>query len=95
MLHLCSNYASKELPDYLEQLLRNISSHFKDSYKAKRSLKAFQGDMKRMILIPGQTRWLTKQPFVKRVIEEIIPLRLYWQELLKEGKNDSNVFIIR
>lgn len=95
LLHLCSSYASKVLPDHLEDLLRTITSHFSHSPKAKNALSAFQDEMKLAILSPGQTRWLTREASIKRVISEYDALVAYFKNLMLTDKCNTNRFILQ
>jgi hypothetical protein len=57
LIHLCSSYASKTLPKSVEDLCRNIFSHFSLSSKRCESFKEFQQfvELKELrILRPGE-----------------------------------------
>jgi len=94
MLALCSSYACAQLPDHLEDLMRSITSHFSNAPKAIRALAEFQDAMKLAILKPGQTRWLTKEPCVKRIIKEYDPLVSYFKALVVTDKCNNNSFML-
>ena len=58
LIHLCCSYASKMLPNSVEDLCRNIFSHFNMSSKRTESFKEFQQfvELKELkILRPGKT----------------------------------------
>lgn len=89
-------YASKVLPDYLEDLLRIITNHFSYSPKAKNALFSFpRRDKTGYILSPGQTRWLTREASIKRVISECDPLVAYFKYLMLTDKCNTNRFILQ
>ena len=54
--------------------------------KAKNALSAFQDEMKLAILSPGQTRWLTREASIKRVISEYDALVAYFKNLMLTDK---------
>ncbi|CAB4003218.1 zinc finger MYM-type 1-like [Paramuricea clavata] len=81
LIHLCSSYASKMLPKSVEDLCRNIFSHFNMSSKRTESFKEFQQfvELKELkILRPGTTRWLSMKSCVKRILDQYTALQLYF-----------------
>ena len=78
MVNLCSRFASMQLPEHLEDLIRNITNHFSNAPKAMRALAEFQDAIKLEILKPGQTRWLTKEPCVKSNLQQLQSLVSYY-----------------
>ena len=57
LIHLCSSHASKKLPKFVEELCRNMFSHFNLSSKRCESFKEFQQfvELKELkILHPGK-----------------------------------------
>jgi hypothetical protein len=87
--HLVASYATKRLPSGLEEGLRAIYNHFSHSTARRRNFKAFQdlhNEANHKILSPGQTRWLSLESCVWRVIEQLGPLKEYFEEEKKDGK---------
>ncbi|CAG5001997.1 unnamed protein product [Parnassius apollo] len=80
-LHLCASDACKELPLNCEKMARNIYNYFKSSSKRQSELKEFQyfaeADVHK-ILRPAQTRWLSLNAVVQRILEQWDVLRLYF-----------------
>ncbi|CAH2096117.1 unnamed protein product [Euphydryas editha] len=93
-LHLCASDASKQLPPDGETLARAIHNFFKLSSKRQAEFKDFQLFTEteiHKILRPSQTRWLSLDSLVKRILEQWDALRLYF-----DGKwlEDSDCFEI-
>lgn len=79
--HLCASEACKKLPRRCEDLARNIYNHFKCSAKRQNSFKEFQIFLNleiHKILHPSQTRWLSLNEVVIRLIEQWNALKLYF-----------------
>lgn len=84
MIHLCASYACLKLPKSLEDLCRNIFTHFNLSSKRQDAFKEFQnfvGVEPHKILSSGQTRWLSLEQCVQRLLEQWDALTLYFTEL--------------
>lgn len=82
-IHLCASQAAKTLPRVCEDLIRNIYTHFSHSAKRKNEFKEFQSfcDVKpHKLLHVAQTRWLSLQMAVNRVVEQWQPLTLYFSQ---------------
>lgn len=80
-LHLCASDACKELPLNCEKLARNIYNFFKSSSKRQSEFKEFQHFAEvdvHKILRPAQTRWLSLNAVVQRILEQWDALRLYF-----------------
>lgn len=80
-LHLCSSYACKQMPNSLESLCRNIYSYFSHSPKRIEELKEFQDYCSvkpHKILGVCQTRWLSLEGVILRIIEQWDSLKLYF-----------------
>lgn len=79
--HLCASESCKNLPKKCEDLARNIYTHFKNSSKRQHDFQQFQMftnvDIHK-ILHPSQTRWLSLNEVVNRIIEQWQALRLYF-----------------
>ncbi|KAK3931743.1 Zinc finger protein 862, partial [Frankliniella fusca] len=81
-LHLCASEACKELPRCIEDLARNIYGIFKNSSKRQAEYAEFQEFYHtdpHKILRPSQTRWLSLQSVVNRILEQWDHLKAYFQ----------------
>ncbi|KAJ8915278.1 hypothetical protein NQ315_014786 [Exocentrus adspersus] len=91
--NLCSSAAAKKLPRSLENFIRQIYSYFSHSSKRIEKLQEFQKfmDLKpHQMLHPAQTRWLSLQAAVDRVLENWDALRLFCQgEYLEENLHNT------
>lgn len=80
MIHLVASKACLKLPRSIEDLLRNLGSHFSRSFTRQEKFKEFQEffhtDIHK-ILSPSVTRWLSIQACVDRVLEQFEPLLAY------------------
>ncbi|XP_066945218.1 uncharacterized protein [Macrobrachium rosenbergii] len=97
MVHLAASYACLKLPRYIEDLCRNIFSHFNLSSKRQYALNEFQKFVEiqpHKILAPGQTRWLSLQACVKRLLEQWDALILYFRELAFSDPTQVNDMIV-
>lgn len=80
-LHLCTSYACKKLPDYIEKLCRNIYEFFSRSPKRVNEFKEFQEYCSvepHKILGICKTRWLSLEGVVLRIIEQWDCLKLFF-----------------
>ncbi|KAE8745949.1 hypothetical protein FOCC_FOCC007310 [Frankliniella occidentalis] len=80
-LHLVASEACKELPRKIEDLARNIYGMFKSSAKRQAAFAEFQAFYEaepHKILRPAQTRWLSLQSVVNRILEQWEPLKGYF-----------------
>lgn len=85
MIHLCASKACLELPRSVEDLLRNIGAHFHRSAKRTEKFKEFQdffGTEIHKIISPSNTRWLSLKACVDRVLEQFVPLHMYFREYI-------------
>ncbi|KAI9552177.1 hypothetical protein GHT06_022514 [Daphnia sinensis] len=85
-IHLCSHYASLKLPKTIEDVVRGICTHFSRSPKTRELYAKFQRLMDcedHVFVSPGQTRWLTMEYAVNRVLEQYEALNEYFFELCK------------
>lgn len=94
-IHLVASYACQKLSNSLEDLCRTIFNHFKRSPKRQRELIQFQrflnpDQFPHKILAPGQTRWLSLQSCVRRILENWEALKNYWEILVFEDKTHGN-----
>ena len=80
-IHLCSSRAADQLPVQLEDLVHLVFNHFSSSPKRRAEYEDFQ-DMfdvkKHIILSPGQTRWLSLEYSVLRLLEQYNALVAYF-----------------
>lgn len=82
-LHLCASEACKELPRSCEALARNIYNEFKNSAKRQYHFQEFQNFLDievHKILRPSQTRWLSLNAVITRILEQWDALQLYFRE---------------
>lgn len=80
-LHHCSSYACKHLPKSIETLCRNIYSFLSRSPKRVNELKEFQeycAVKPHKILGVCQTRWLSLEGVILRILEQWDSLKLYF-----------------
>uniref|UniRef100_A0A6P7GV51 Uncharacterized protein LOC114347101 n=1 Tax=Diabrotica virgifera virgifera TaxID=50390 RepID=A0A6P7GV51_DIAVI len=81
--HLCASYACEKLPNEVEQLTREVYNFFSNSPKRIDEYKEFQqfaNVLPHKILHPSQTRWLSVESVIKRVISQYQALTLYFTE---------------
>lgn len=81
--HLCASYACETLPRAVEQLARDVYNYFMSSPKRLSELKEFQEFVKvkpHKLLHPSQTRWLSLQAVVSRLLEQYHALQLYFRD---------------
>lgn len=87
MAHLAISRACLKLPRSIEDLVRNVGSHFSRSPMRNERLREFQSFFKtdiHKILKPAITRWLSLKQCVDRILEQFQPLKEYFTELLFE-----------
>lgn len=83
MIHLAASNACLALPRSVEDLVRNLGSHFSRSYHKQQKFMEFQEFFHvkiHKILHPSVTRWLSLRGCVDRVLEQYVPLREYLRE---------------
>lgn len=81
--HLCASYACRKLPRFVEDLTRDIYNYFGSSPKRTSELEQFQNfcNIKvHKILHPAQTRWLSVQSVIARILEQYGALQLYFTD---------------
>lgn len=79
--HLCASNACTMLPSAIEELTRNIYNYFSNSPKRVETFKEFQKftNVKiHKILHPAQTRWLSVESVVVRILEQYEALKLFF-----------------
>ena len=97
-IHLCASHACLKLPKSLEDLCRNIHTHFSLSPKQQVSLKEFQHSVDaapHKILAPGHTKWLSLENCVKGLFEQWEALTLYFTDVALTDLMDSNDAILK
>lgn len=92
-LALVASYACEKIPNKVEQLIRDVYTYLKYSYKRQSTFKEFQTfvDIKpHKLLQPNQTRCLSLHNCIKRVIEQYPALKLYFTgEKLLDNKAEN------
>ncbi|KAJ8928870.1 hypothetical protein NQ314_018505 [Rhamnusium bicolor] len=73
LIHLAASKACMVLPRSVEDLIRNVGSHF--SRSAGRQERFIH-----RILLPPNTRWLSLKQCVDRILEQHDPLEAYFRE---------------
>lgn len=80
--HLCASYACKKLPRGFEDFARDVYNYIQNSPKRIGDYKEFQCFVNvkpYKLLLPAQTRWLSLLQVVKRLLEQLPALKLYFQ----------------
>ena len=96
-IHLCSHYASLNLPKSVEDVVRGVCTHFSRSPKRRESFEKFQKLVEceqHVFLRLGQTRWLTMQYAVDRVLEQYDALSDYFKTVCKEDPTVTHDVIL-
>ena len=89
---LCSSYAVKVLPSYLESFLKELTSYFARSSKRQNDFKMIQtvvGAKENRIPKLAQTRWLSRENVTRVIIEQWDALVLYFQSESRVDKVDG------
>ena len=92
MIHLCASHACLQLSTTLEDLCRNIYAHFSRSALRQKDFEQFQAFVEvqpHKLLRLSQTRWLSLESCVTRVLEQWEALRLYFVGFIAEKKDPS------
>ena len=98
LIHLVSSYAALKLPKSLEDLCRDIYNHFHRSSKRQDVYQQFQSffnEEPRKILSPGQTRWLSLEECVNRILEQYQALQHYFVLTANEDPTHANDRIVK
>lgn len=88
-LNLCSSYACNKLPKSMEQFSRDIYNYFAHSSKKLQELKEcqiFAEEKPHKILKLANTRWLSLEMVVNRILEHWNSLTLFFQRQSLEEK---------
>lgn len=94
MIHLCVSHACLKLSTTMEDLCRNVFSHFSRSSLRRHELEEFQAFLQitpHKMLAFGQTRWLSLEACVARLLEQWDALTLYFTALVSEKRDPSYV----
>lgn len=81
LIHLAASKACLTLPRSIEDMLRNVGSHFSRSSARQGKLREIQEFFKieiHKILLPANTRWLSLKHCVDRVLEQYDALIAYF-----------------
>lgn len=87
--HLVASYACKQLPRFIEDLVRDIYNYIQDSPKRINMFKKFQKLLSlkpHRLLHPCQTRWLSLLPAVERILEQWNALLEFFQDAIKNDR---------
>lgn len=83
--HLCASAACEKLPRGVEDIVRDTHNFFSNSPKRVELLKDFQNFTNtkiHKILHPAQTRWLSLESAVKRMLEQYDALLLFFTDIV-------------
>ncbi|XP_030764914.1 uncharacterized protein LOC115889120 [Sitophilus oryzae] len=81
--HLCASAAAIKLPNTLEEFARGVYNFFSNSSKRLRFLnecQSFLDEKPHKMLHPSQTRWLSLQEVVNRILLHWNSLKLVFQD---------------
>ena len=98
LIHLVASYAALKLPKGLEDLCRDIFNHFHRSSKRQDVYQQFQKFFNlepHKILSPGQTRWLSLEACVNRILEQFQALEHYFILIANEDPTHGNDRILK
>lgn len=96
MIHLSASKACLKLPRSVEDLLRNVGSHFSRSHSRQTKYKEFQEFFQveiHKILSPCTTRWLSLKACVDRVLEQFPALKEYFRLVNFEDPSKTSELI--
>lgn len=94
-LALCASCAAEKIPNYVEDLVREVYVYMKYSFKRQTEFSEFQKFVEtkpHKLLHPSQTRWLSLHSSVKRTIEQYQALKLYFQGQYLIDKKAEQIF---
>ena len=98
LVHLVSSQAALKLPKGLEDLCRDIFAHFSRSSKRQDTYEQFQQFFNvepHQLLSPGQTRWLSLEACVNRILEQYIALQHYFVLVANEDPTHATDRIVK
>ncbi|XP_050316342.1 uncharacterized protein LOC126750689 [Anthonomus grandis grandis] len=94
--YLCESYACHKLPEEVEQFAREVYNYFSNSPKRVEEYKEFQEFANvsiSKILHPSQTRWLSLECVVKRLLNQYEALRLYFVDQASLKISQANIIL--
>ena len=94
---LCTSYACKELPASVETMARDVYNYIQNSPKRIEEFTCIEKLLEikpKKILHPSQTRWLSLEAVVKRLIELYDPLKIYFVFAVNADKLESATTIL-
>jgi len=94
MINLCASHACLTMSKTLEDMCRNIYAHFHTSFLRQQDLIQFQEFVNvkpHKLLGIGQTRWLSLEMCVSRVLEQWDALTLYFTSFVSEKRDPSYI----
>src|SRR5277367_672053 len=89
---LCSNAASNRLPSWLEGFIKNVCFYFSRSSKRNHQFQLIQDIVqaqKHKVLKLCETRWLSREAVIERILEQWDALHLYFQSEASVDKVDG------
>jgi hypothetical protein len=88
-LALCASYACEKLPNETEKLVRSVYNYMQHSFKRQSEFQEFQIFLNlkpHKMLHPSQTRWLSLNLAVNRILEQFEALKLYFSAEINVSK---------
>jgi len=95
---LCANAASKRLPSWLEAFIKNVCFYFSRSSKRNTQFELLQDVVqaqKHKILKLCETRWLSREAVIDRIVEQWDALSLFFQSEATVDKVDGAGHILQ
>ena len=89
---LCASHAVNVLPSHLEAFLKDVTSYFSSSSKQRRDFMAIQeavGVAQHKLVKLTQTKWLSLEKVITKIIKQYNALVCYFQEECKTDKIDG------
>ena len=84
--HLCASHACEKLPRSIEDLIREIFSHSAKRLAEYKRFQFFTNAEPHKPLKPAQTRWLSLEHCVVRVLEQWQALEAYFKEASENSR---------
>lgn len=95
--HLCASHACEKLPRAIEDLVRDIYSHFSHSAKRLAEYEKFQhftNTTPHKLRKPAQTRWLSLEQCITRILEQWSALETYFTQAAEKDRLVSTTTIL-
>jgi len=89
---LCANAASNRLPSWLEVFVKNVCFYFSRSSKRNHEFQLIQDVVQvqqHKVLKLCETRWLSREAVIERILEQWDALQLYFQSQASVDKVDG------